>query len=156
MHYHALRLYALIMEWKVIVSSTSQMGVGKELTTSITCGHFEGSIEIVGTLVFHLIAFYVPCGVYASLEVLFPAFSESHKIQPAEKQPSCSEVWECLKVVLRNQLLSFFLQLGSVYLPSETRHHPFRFDAKLPGMGEVVFQFVVCIILREVSFYYAH
>ncbi|KAF9489685.1 hypothetical protein BDN71DRAFT_1455695, partial [Pleurotus eryngii] len=113
-------------------------------------------IEIVGTLVFHLIAFYVPCGVYASLEVLFPAFSESHKIQPTGKQPTRSEVLECLKVVLRNQLLSFFLQLGSVYLTSGTRRHPFRFDAKLPGLGEVAFQFVVCILLREVSFYYAH
>ncbi|KAF9487156.1 hypothetical protein BDN71DRAFT_691885 [Pleurotus eryngii] len=115
--------------------------------------HFEGSIEIVGTLVFHLI---VPCGVYTSFEVLFPAFSESHKIQPAGKQPTRSEVLEYLKVVLRNQLLSFFLRLGSVYLTSGTRRHPFRFDAKLPGLGEVAFQFVVCILLREVSFYYAH
>ncbi|KAF9487366.1 putative C-4 methylsterol oxidase [Pleurotus eryngii] len=118
--------------------------------------HFEGSIEIVGTLVFHLIAFYVPCGVYASFGVLFPAFSESHKIQPAGKQPTRSEVLECLKVVLRNQLPSFFLQLGSVYLTSGTHRHSFSFDTKLPGMGEVAFQFVVCILLREVSFYYAH
>ncbi|KAF9486689.1 sterol desaturase, partial [Pleurotus eryngii] len=122
----------------------------------LPANYSEGSIEIVGTLVFHLIAFYVPCGVYASLEVLFPAFSESHRIQPAGKQPARSELWECPKAVLRNQLLSLVLQLGSVYLTSGTRHHPFRFDAKLPGLGEVAFQFVVCIILREVSFYYAH
>ncbi|KAF9489701.1 hypothetical protein BDN71DRAFT_1455739, partial [Pleurotus eryngii] len=123
---------------------------------AITFAEKHWHIEIVGTLVFHLIAFYVPCGVYASLEVLFPAFSESHRIQPAGKQPARSELWECPKAVLRNQLLSLVLQLGSVYLTSGTRHHPFRFDAKLPGLGEVAFQFVVCILLREVSFYYAH
>ncbi len=41
-----------------------------------------------GTLVFPLITFYVPCAVYASLEALFPAFSDSHKIQPDPKQRS--------------------------------------------------------------------
>lgn len=46
----------------------------------LLANYSKGSIEIVGTLVFHLIAFYVPCAVYASLEVLFPAFSDSHKI----------------------------------------------------------------------------
>ncbi len=122
----------------------------------LLANYSEGRIEIVGTLLFHLIAFYVPCAVYASLDVLFPAFSDSHKIQPAPKQPTRSKIRECLKVVLRNQLLSSFLHLGSVYLTSGTRHHPFRFDAKLPGMGEIALQFVVCILLREVSFYYAH
>ncbi|KAF9487172.1 sterol desaturase [Pleurotus eryngii] len=118
--------------------------------------HSQASIEIIGTLVVQILAFYTPCGVYASLEVLFPVYSESHKIQPSPKQPTRSEVWECFKVVLCNQLLSIALQLGSVHLTSGTRHHPLRFDAKLPGIAEIALQFVACVLMREVLFYYSH
>ncbi|KAF9487151.1 putative C-4 methylsterol oxidase [Pleurotus eryngii] len=118
--------------------------------------HSPASLEISGTLLVQIAAFYIPCGVYAALERLFPAYSESHKIQPAPKQPTRSELWECLRVVLGNQLLSIALQLGSVHLTAGTRHHPLRFDAQLPGIAEIAFQFAACVLLREVLFYYSH
>ncbi|KAJ8502633.1 hypothetical protein ONZ45_g11578 [Pleurotus djamor] len=114
-------------------------------------------LEFLGTLLVQIASFYIPCAIYLSLDAFFPRFSEAHKIQPAPKQPTRSEIFECLSVVLKNQVLSTTLHAGMLYLTYRGFHpQSFRFDSELPGVGEVAWQLVTCIILREILFYYSH
>lgn len=115
------------------------------------------TLEFAGTLIVQLLAFWLPSLVYLSLESVFPAFSNRHKIQPAPKQPGRKELWLCLRVVLRNQLLSTGLHLALIAASTQAgQSSSYRIQPSLPGVVEVARDFMLSLLLREVLFYYGH
>ncbi|KAL4873924.1 hypothetical protein BDV12DRAFT_158759 [Aspergillus spectabilis] len=120
----------------------------------IVSSYSDHQIEFIGTLLVQLLSFWIPSVCYISLDYIFPAFSQNHKIQPAPKQPSKKDIWDCLRVVTRNQLLSSSLHFALILLghgqPS------YRISATLPTFPELIRDFILCLLLREALFYYSH
>ncbi|KAK4450573.1 fatty acid hydroxylase superfamily-domain-containing protein [Podospora aff. communis PSN243] len=114
-------------------------------------------IEFFGTLVVQLLFFWLPALSYTALDFIFPSFSARHKIQPAPKQPTPSQIRHCFLVVLRNQLQNILTSLGLLTLASAT-HQPSRFKItpELPTIPTILSQVFVCVLLREVLFYSVH
>ncbi|KZT40564.1 sterol desaturase [Sistotremastrum suecicum HHB10207 ss-3] len=110
-------------------------------------------LEFTITHLIQLTFFYLPSLIYISLPYYFPS-TLSHRLQP--KYPSRSEIIHCLKIVLRNQLIAstFHAFLTFVHhkfnLPPDYRFGP------LPSVKEVVRDISLCILLREILFYYSH
>jgi sterol desaturase/sphingolipid hydroxylase (fatty acid hydroxylase superfamily) len=114
-------------------------------------------VEFLGTLLVQLAFFWVPALGYTAFDSLFPAFSTRHKLQPAPKQPTGAEVRHCLLVVARNQLqnMAVSLALIAVTLVSGAPSR-LRVTATLPPAAELVRDFVLCVLGREVLFYLSH
>ena len=114
-------------------------------------------IEFVGTLMVQLLTFWLPSLVYLALDVVAPAFSQRHKIQPAPRQPTRRDLWRCFVVVSQNQLLSSVLHLTLIYVASRGgKPSSYRVDASFPPLVEVVRDFALSLVLREALFYYSH
>ncbi|KAL5336575.1 fatty acid hydroxylase superfamily-domain-containing protein [Aspergillus crustosus] len=111
-------------------------------------------IEFIGTLLVQLIAFWIPSICYLSLDYIFPAFSQAHKIQPAPKQPTQSDIWDCVKVVTRNQLLGSAFHFTLLHLSKGTP--TYILTPTLPTFLELCRDFTICLLLREALFYYSH
>jgi sterol desaturase/sphingolipid hydroxylase (fatty acid hydroxylase superfamily) len=111
------------------------------------------SVEFVGTLVVQVLFFWLPSTVYLLLDPLFPAFSERHKIQPAPKQPTAAEIRDCLYIVSRNQLISLVITTLGIVTNGPP---PFVVSPSLPSFPSLVRDVLLCLLLREVLFYYAH
>lgn len=116
------------------------------------------AIEFVGTLVVQVFFFWIPSFAYLALDHLNPAFSARHKIQPAPKQPTRSAIGDCLRVVLRNQLLSIslYLLIATSSIVSGKTQGGYRVTASFPSLVEFIRDIILSTILREVLFYYAH
>ncbi|EWC47406.1 hypothetical protein DRE_00374 [Drechslerella stenobrocha 248] len=137
----------------------SPLGMPAPLVTGwahVTDRYSPATIEFVGTLIIQLVFFWGPSAVYLSLDTLFPKFSESHKIQPAPKQPTRSELFHCLWLVLKNQILTTALHAGMIYISTLVGKPAFRIDASIPQLHEVVRDFLISLALREALFYYSH
>lgn len=114
-------------------------------------------LEFWGTLLVQILFFWVPALALTSLDYLLPAFSARHKIQPAPKQPTTAEIKHCLLIVLRNQAQSILTSLLLLALATLTGSPSrFRFSATLPSLPELARDIALCLVLREVMFYYAH
>lgn len=113
------------------------------------------TIVFFGTLLVQLISFWAVCAIYISLPYLFPSFSARHKLQKQEKQPTIMEIRECCGVVLRNQLVSFSVQLAIIAL-RPAKPPLYRCDLTLPGPAEVIRDITLGMIIREILFYYIH
>src|SRR5882762_9262338 len=111
------------------------------------------TIVFFGTLLVQLISFWAVCAIYMSLPYLFPSFSARHKLQKQEKQPTITEIRECCVVVLRNQLVSFLVQLAIIVL-RPTKPPLYRCDLTLPSPAEVIRDITLSVIIREILFYY--
>ena len=114
-------------------------------------------IQIVGGLAVQVTAWWLPCIAYASLDTLWPAFSERHKIQPAPKQPTRAQIWDAVFVALRNQgiVLSMHLML-ILDAVRQGRPPAVQVTATLPTLWEFTRDFVVCVTIREFFFYHGH
>lgn len=114
-------------------------------------------IEFFGTTILQLICFWGMSAIYTGLPFIFPAFSERHKLQKKEKQPTPSELWECFKVVGRNQILNSVLHISLLKLDAYIGRPPaYRYDAALPGVKEIARDLMIAILMREALFYYVH
>ena len=114
-------------------------------------------IAFFGTNAIQYTCFWFASAVYISLPYLFPAFSARHKFQKEEKQPTPTEIWDCFRVVFRNQVLSSALQLSIIGFDQFTGRRPtHRFDPILPSLTEVVRDVILCILIREALIYYIH
>lgn len=120
---------------------------------SVVERHSAHAIEFYGAIVVQLLSFWLPCALYIALDPLFPSFAASHKLQPAPKQPSASDIRHCFLIVARNQLLSLALAFGIYYLELPST---LRVDAAPPPLTEFLVHIAACCVLREVMFYYSH
>jgi sterol desaturase/sphingolipid hydroxylase (fatty acid hydroxylase superfamily) len=109
-------------------------------------------VEFFGTHAVQLVCFWGMSGFYLALPKLFPLFSRRHKLQRDEKQPTPADLRECFRVVSRNQLLSSLIHIG---LASGTPL-PYRSSPNFPPLKEFIVDFGLCVLLREVLFYYSH
>lgn len=115
--------------------------------------HSSHAIEFYGTILVQIIFFWIPSALYIALDPLFPNFAAAHKLQPAPKQPTSSEIRHCFAVTLQNQLLV----IGLAFVPYYFELPPaLRVSADLPSLGEFLAHLAVCCALREVGFYYSH
>lgn len=110
-------------------------------------------IEFTGTLLVTAVFFILVSTFYTSLPFFAPAFAQRHKMQPAPKQPSTSEIWHCVSTVLLGQVI-----LASIAVIPPILGHPpaYRVEPELPSVWNITGDIAVCIILREIMFYYAH
>ncbi len=114
-------------------------------------------VELYGTIIIQILAFYIPCAAYQSLPHFFPQFSERHKLQSASKQPTQEQVLECLLVVLRNQVISIVVHILTLFLQQRLGYFPaFVISSKPPSWPLVVRDLLLSFIAREGLFYYAH
>lgn len=115
------------------------------------------TIEFIGTIIVQILFFWLPCAVYLSLPFTCPSFSERHKIQPAPRQPTGKEIRHCALLVLRNQVFSVLIALGSTLLAFKSgKPSSYRVTATLPSSSEFVLGILLCVLLREAMFYYSH
>lgn len=114
-------------------------------------------IEFIGTILVQILFFWMPCAIYLSLPSLFPSFSERHKIQPAPRQPTAKEIRHCALIVLRNQAFSILIALASASLSLKSgKPSSYRVTTTLPSPTEFILDILLCVLLREAMFYYAH
>ncbi|KZP27848.1 hypothetical protein FIBSPDRAFT_917772 [Athelia psychrophila] len=124
---------------------------------AILDNYSEQKIEFFGTMIVQLTCFWALSIFYVTLPYTFPKFSTRHKVQKAEKQPTKAQVWECFKVALGNQTLTWVLQGGALWYSTKFENPDgLRFDRALPGIGEVVQELILASIMREILFYYVH
>ena len=115
------------------------------------------AIELYGTIIIQTMAFHIPCAAYQSLPRLFPQFSARHKLQPSSKQPTQKQVWDCLLVVLRNQVVATVVHIVTLFLQQRLGHpSTFVITSKLPPWPLVVRDLLLSFIAREGLFYYIH
>lgn len=128
--------------------------------SEIVSRYSPAAIEFVGTCIIQLLFFWVPSAIYLFMD-LSPsvrAFAQRHKLQPAAKQASPSEVRDCVRIAIRNQLLSsgvhvvVLLTLGG----SSSSSSSYGVEKTLPGVLEVARDFALSVAMREGLFYYAH
>jgi len=114
-------------------------------------------IILAGNFLVQTLAFWVPALFYLSIDLVPNHPLYKYKIQPAKKV-TLDEVWTCLRVVLTNQyLISTPLDLSLAFLAQRLGHPPaLTVSPFLPSVKEVVRDFAVCLVVREILFYYSH
>jgi sterol desaturase/sphingolipid hydroxylase (fatty acid hydroxylase superfamily) len=119
--------------------------------------HSPQALEFWGTVLIQILFFWLPCLFYFALDHIAPKFSQRHKLQPQLKQPTTSELHNCLRLVLRNQAISGLIHIVLLSLGALTTSKPtYRFDYKLPAFSEIALDVLLCVVLREILFYYSH
>ena len=123
----------------------------------IVASHSPQTIEFAGTLLVQLTTFWLPSLVYLGLGALCPSFSQRHKIQPAPKQPRRKDIWRCVSVVVQNQILSTGLHLLLITAVKHAgQRSSYRIQPSLPSLTEVIRDFILSLLMREILFYYSH
>jgi sterol desaturase/sphingolipid hydroxylase (fatty acid hydroxylase superfamily) len=114
-------------------------------------------IDIVGTQLIQVVFWWLPCTLYVLLDVIAPDFAARHKIQPAPKQPSSAEIKHAALVSLRNQGIVLALEVSlATFAVLADRPPAFQVNASLPTLKDFCQDFLICVLVREVLFYYAH
>lgn len=113
------------------------------------------TIDVVGNQVIQLIFWWLPSTVYVSLDRLCPSFAEKHRLQPAPKQPTASEIRHAAAVSLRNQAIVLVLQILLV-VAAAGQPPAIEVSSRIPSLGELCRHVAVCVAAREALFYYAH
>lgn len=133
------------------------MATLSDIWGSILALGYPAAIEFIGTLLVQLFCFWVPAILYLSLDHLAPSFSQRHKIQPPQKQPTATEIRHCATIVLRNQALSCLIHVGLLYLNTlQSRPSAYNFSPSLPSLPIFTRDILLCLMMREVLFYYSH
>ncbi|KAL3460809.1 fatty acid hydroxylase superfamily-domain-containing protein [Aspergillus heterothallicus] len=127
----------------------------EQLWSDITSNYSPFWIEFVGTLVVQILSFWIPSVCYILLDYFFPSFSQRHKLQAALKQPTRKDLYECLKVVLGNQLLTSALHL-ILLLFVQQGNPTYQIIPTLPSYSELIRDILLSVLLREALFYYSH
>ncbi|PHH79945.1 hypothetical protein CDD80_3397 [Ophiocordyceps camponoti-rufipedis] len=115
------------------------------------------SIKIFGLVMVDVVAWWIPCFVFASLEYMAPSFAARHKMQATEKSPTLRKLCRCIMVALANTSLGAVQYTALNHLFS-TKAYPAgnRFDARLPSFSRFAGEFLMSFALREILFYWGH
>ncbi|KAI5459462.1 fatty acid hydroxylase [Mariannaea sp. PMI_226] len=128
-----------------------------DIWTRIVLNYNPHAIDIVGSLIVQIIFWWIPSTIYVSLDMIAPSFAQRHKIQPAPKQPTPAQVWQSVVLAIRNQALSLALQIAlSLLAISQGKPPVFEVSASFPSATTFVRDFALCVIGREILFYYSH
>ncbi|KZV99527.1 sterol desaturase [Exidia glandulosa HHB12029] len=116
--------------------------------------HDHALIEFVGTQLVSVVFFWTLATTFLLLDTYLPEFSARHKLQDPGNSPSRYDVIACLRVVAQNQLMGTAALAGALYLSGKPG--PFSFSPALPTWTELGRDLALCVLLREVLFYYSH
>ena len=114
-----------------------------------------GLLEIILLTTTQLLFFWLPCTCLLLLDLLFPTFSNSHKIQSERRQPTWPQIKHCIKEVAINNITGTIL-LTLIAYSMNFQKPIYRVSSELPGAKEVVIDFVFAMVTRETLFYYVH
>ena len=125
---------------------------------SIVSTYPPQAIEFFGTLLVQLLSYWVPGFFFQLLDVLAPAFSHRHKIQPIPKQPTSAQKWHAFIIVARNQLMNMALHASLLVFVTNFggKQSSYVITPELPRWTTVAWQLPVCMLLREVMFWHFH
>ncbi|EHK23612.1 uncharacterized protein TRIVIDRAFT_36785 [Trichoderma virens Gv29-8] len=133
------------------------LNTAEALWARLVTTHDPHAVDFVGTLVVQFIFWWIPCTLFVSLDSVAPSFSEKHKIQPAPKQPSSSDIVHSVLVCIRNQVIVFGLHGALLYFTSAKGLPPrIRVDASFPSAQEFASHLAVSVLVREILFYTTH
>lgn len=125
--------------------------------SNLVAKHNPHTIDIVGTFLVQVVFWWIPSIVFVSLDVFCPEFAAKHKIQPLQKQPTAADVRHAIAISVRNQLLVLLLQVGLAYTAITQQKSPaFQVTPSLPSATAFVRDFSICVVAREILFYYSH
>jgi len=112
-------------------------------------------IEFVLIVTIQFLCFWIPATIYLSIDLLFPEFSNRHKIQSERRQPSWEQIKHCIKYVALNELIGIIAQLllRNAFGWDKTL---FTLSRDLPSARTILFDFVYGLLAREAIFYYVH
>ncbi|KAH8697702.1 C-4 sterol methyl oxidase [Talaromyces proteolyticus] len=120
--------------------------------TDVVTTHNPGTIEVMGVILAQVIGFIIPATIYMMIDILFPKFSQRHKIQGARRQPTRQQILHCVKVSLFNHAWIVALHAAAVYFTNMSMNlHPI-----VPPLKIFVIDFAFGLLAREVLFYYVH
>ena len=132
------------------------MGLEQDWAWVVT-SYSPQTVEFVGTLLTQIFAFWIPSFIYIALDNTCPSFSHRHKTQPQSRQPSRGDIWQCLMLVIQNQLLATGLHLGKIWATKRgVLATSYRVETAFPSREEFVRDFVLSLLMREAMFYYVH
>ncbi|QPC69190.1 hypothetical protein HYE67_011421 [Fusarium culmorum] len=114
------------------------------------------TVEVIGSLAIQVLFWWIPSAGFVLLDRLAPSFAAKHKIQPAPKQPTSCEIFDAVIISLRNQFIIMGLQVTPAVLSTSTRSSAFQITPSLPSAKDFIFHFSICLIAREILFYYSH
>jgi len=150
---------ACVRSWRF----TPQLNTTSSSPLSSSWSHIATSyhpalIDFIGTHAIQLVFFWFLSIAYLLIDILFPTFSSSHKLQSSQRQPTRAEIADCFKRVGINQLLSTTAQAVLLLLDYKVLHLPpsYDFSPTLPSIKRVARDIILCILLREIMFYYSH
>jgi len=75
-----------------------------------------GLLEFICLTATQIICFWTPATLLLLLDILFPAFSNRHKIQSERRQPTWVKIKHCVKYVAINNIQSTLLYFFVSYL----------------------------------------
>lgn len=115
------------------------------------------TVDFAGTFIVQVIFWWIPCMLFVLLDSIAPSFSAKHKIQPAPKQPTPSEILHSMVVCIRNQAIVFALHGALLYATFAKGLPPsIRVDANLPSLEEFIRDLFFSVLAREALFYSSH
>lgn len=126
-----------------------------ELWGSIYEKYPPGLIEFGSSIFTQVVGFWIPCTIYLGIDLLFPKFSNRHKIQSERRQPSRAQIIHCIKHVGLTEIAGLSIQLA-VRAAIGFQYSAYRVERQLPGLWTVMSDFVYASLAREVVFYYIH
>jgi methylsterol monooxygenase len=128
-----------------------------QLWAKVVAQYDPFTIEFVGTLAVQVIFWWLPSAVYVLLDQVAPSFAAKHKIQPAPKQPASAEILDAILMSLRNQVIVIGLQVFLALLATKLQQpSTFQITESLPSAKDFITDFAICLVAREVLFYYSH
>lgn len=117
--------------------------------------HSAWKIELAITAIVQLIGFWIPCTLYLLIDLLFPTFSKSHKIQPdPRRQPTLKQIKTCVR---HATVVAFGDIAVQVFFGYITDFRPiFAITASLPSPREFARHWIFAHLVREILAYYIH
>ncbi|KAF8639295.1 hypothetical protein AX17_001606 [Amanita inopinata Kibby_2008] len=119
------------------------------------CAKYPAGVIEFGVVLTGQIVFWVVASSYLFFDLLFPDFSNRHKIQSERRQPSKEDIRHCISYVATNTIVGTLFNLALLYVfgPETTIY---TVSPVLPSWKQVAVDFVYSTIAREVLFYYSH
>jgi len=111
----------------------------------------------VVTELIQVVFFWVFGFLFLAIPKRWPKFAQRHRLQPAEKQPRQAEIDHCIRTVFRNQLVFSIFHLLLVAVSVVFNYNSeYRFHPNFPPITGFVRDVILCVLIREILFYYSH
>lgn len=123
--------------------------------TSIVASYRPGIIEFTANILVQIVGFIIPATIYMLIDVVFPNFSQRHKIQGSRRQPTRQQILHCIKICVFNHVLSVGIHGLALYMTGFD-HSFMNFDPTIPSLKTFIVDLFFGLVAREVLFYYVH